>query len=178
LRAGLFTVDDLKEMPLTADIIADIDRHYPSLDQVRRGAELVRELISHFISAVFTEASRRLAAAQPQSADDVRHHNAPLIGFPTDVAEQEAAIKSFLYRGMYRHHRVMQVMRDAEQVVRDLFERYRESPGDLPAEWIEGTGEEMEGVRDRRIGDFIAGMTDRFALIEHHRLFDSTPDLR
>nr|WP_249159483.1 deoxyguanosinetriphosphate triphosphohydrolase [Bradyrhizobium tropiciagri] len=178
LRASLFAVDDLKQMPLTAEIIGDIDRHYPGLDEVRRGAELVRELISHFIGAVVTEASKRLAAAQPQSAHDVRHHHAPLIGFPPDVTEEEAAIKAFLYRRMYRHHRVMQVMRDAEQVVRDLYERYRQSPGDLPAEWIEGTERETDSARNRRIGNFIAGMTDRFALIEHHRLFDSTPDLR
>ncbi|MFB9266540.1 deoxyguanosinetriphosphate triphosphohydrolase [Bradyrhizobium erythrophlei] len=178
LRAGLFVVDDLKEMPLTREIIGDIDRHYPGLDEVRRGAELVRELISHFIGAVFTEASQRLAAARPQSAHDVRHHHAPLIAFPPAVAEEEAAIKAFLYRRMYRHKRVMQIMGDAEGVVRNLFERYRQSPGDLPAEWIEGTEQETEGARIGRIGNFIAGMTDRFALIEHQRLFDSTPDLR
>lgn len=178
LRAGLFVVDDLKEMPLTSEIIGDIDRHYPGLDEVRRGAELVRELISHFISAVFSEASNRLAAAKPQSAHDVRRHHAPLIAFPADVAGEEAAIKAFLYRRMYRHPRVMEIMGDAEQVVRNLFERYRQSPGDLPAEWIEGTERETEGARSRRIGNFIAGMTDRFALIEHQRLFDSTPDLR
>ncbi|WP_426442962.1 deoxyguanosinetriphosphate triphosphohydrolase [Bradyrhizobium genosp. P] len=178
LRAGLFAVDDLKEMPLTSEIIGEIDRHYPGLDEVRRGAELVRELISHFIGAVLAEASTRLAAAEPQSAHDVRHHHAPLIAFPSDVAEEEAAIKAFLYRRMYRHHRVMQVMGEAEQVVRDLFERYRQSLADLPGEWIEGTAQETEGARSRRIGNFIAGMTDRFALIEHQRLFDSTPDLR
>jgi len=63
-------------------------------------------------------------------------------------------------------------------VVRNLFERYRQSPGDLPAEWIEGSVQETDSARNRRIGNFIAGMTDRFALIEHQRLFDSTPDLR
>ncbi|WP_407170277.1 deoxyguanosinetriphosphate triphosphohydrolase [Bradyrhizobium sp. ORS 111] len=178
LRAGLFAVDDLKGMPLTAEIIGEIDRHYPDLDEVRRGAELVRELISHFIGAVVAEANRRLAAARPQSAHDARHHHAPLIAFPPNVAEEEAAIKAFLYRRMYRHPRVMQIMGDAEQVVRDLYERYRRSPGDLPPEWIEGTEQETEGARSRRIGNFIAGMTDRFALIEHHRLFDLTPDLR
>jgi len=178
LRAGLFVVDDLKEMPLTGAIIGDIDRHYPGLDEVRRGAELVRELISHFIGAVSSETGKRLAAAQPQSAHDVRQHHAPLVGFPPEVAEQEAAIKAFLYRRMYRHRRVMQIMGDAEQVVRSLFERYLSSPADLPAEWVEGTEQETEGARSRRIGNFIAGMTDRFALIEHQRLFDSTPDLR
>jgi dGTPase len=178
LRAGLFEVDDLKVMPLTAEIVADIDRHYPGLDDIRRGAELVRELISHFISAVFSEASRRLDAAKPQFPQDVRHHDAPLVAFPPAVAEEEGAIKAFLKVRMYRAERVMRVMRDAEQIVFDLFARYQSSPGDLPPEWVEGHQRESESERARRIGNFIAGMTDRFALIEHQRLFDSTPDLR
>ncbi len=178
LRAGLFEVDDLKVMPLTAEIVADIDKHYPGLDDIRRGAELVRELISHFISAVFSEASRRLDAAKPQFPQDVRHHDAPLVAFPPAVAEEEGAIKAFLKVRMYRAERVMRVMRDAEQIVFDLFARYQRSPGDLPPEWVEGHQRESESERARRIGNFIAGMTDRFALIEHQRLFDSTPDLR
>jgi dGTPase len=178
LRAGLFEVDDLKVMPLAAEIIAEIDKRYPGLDDIRRGAELVRELISHFIGAVFSEASRLLEAAKPQSAQDVRHHHAPLVAFPPAVAEEEAAIKAFLKVRMYRAERVMRVMRDAEQIVFDLFARYQRSPGDLPPEWVEGHQRESESVRARRIGNFIAGMTDRFALIEHQRLFDSTPDLR
>jgi dGTPase len=178
LRAGLFAVDDLKAMPLTSEIIAEIGRHYPGLDDVRRGAELVRELISYLIGAVMEEAGRRLTAARPQSTDDVRHLDRAMIAFPAGVAEVEAEIKAFLYQHMYRHPRVMGVMRDAEQIVADLFTRYRKSPGNLPPEWLEGTGGETEAERARRIGNFIAGMTDRFALIEHQRLFDSTPDLR
>jgi dGTPase len=72
----------------------------------------------------------------------------------------------------------MRVMGEAEQIVSDLFARYQKTPGDLPSEWLEGTGGETLAERARRIGNFIAGMTDRFALIEHQRLFDSTPDLR
>jgi dGTPase len=178
LRAGLFIVDDLKVMPLTAAIIADIDKAYPALDDARRGAELVRELISYLISAVVAEAGKRLEAARPQSAHDVRHCAQPLIAFPPAVAAEEAAIKAFLKRRMYRHDRVMRVMGEAEQILFDLFARYQRSPDDLPAEWIEGTERETEGERARRIGNFIAGMTDRFALTEHQRLFDSTPDLR
>jgi dGTPase len=178
LRAGLFEVDDLKVMPLAAEIIAGIDKRYPGLDDIRRGAELVRELISHFISAVFSEASRRLEAARLQFPQDVRHHHAPLVAFPPAVAEEEAAIKAFLKQHMYRHPRVMRVMGEAEGILFDLFARYQTSPGDLPPEWVEGSERESEGERARRIGNFIAGMTDRFALIEHQRLFDSTPDLR
>ena len=178
LRAGLFEVDDLKAVPLIGEIIAVIDAHYPALDDIRRGAELVRELISYLISAVFSEAGKRLAAAKPRSADDVRHFHQPLIAFSADVAREEAEIKAFLKARMYRHKRVMRVMGEAEQILFDLFARYQQSPGDLPPEWVEGKESETAADRARRIGNFIAGMTDRFALIEHQRLFDSTPDLR
>jgi len=178
LRAGLFSVDDLKVMPLTSDMIHAIDRHYPHLDHDRRGAELVRELISYLISAVAAEARKRLDRAQPKSVDDVRHHGEQLIVFPPDVAKAEAGIKAFLKRHMYRHKWVMRVMGEAEQIVVELFTRYHETPSDLPAEWLEGAAYESETARARRIGNFIAGMTDRFALTEHQRLFDSTPELR
>jgi dGTPase len=180
LRAGLFAVDDLKVMPLTARMIAEIDEHYPGLDDVRRGAELVRELISHLIGAVISEAQRRLQAAVPKSVEDVRHHGEVLIAFPAAVAQAEAEIKAFLKLHMYRHPRVMRVMGDAEQILFDLFARYQNSPADLPAEWLPPAGghNESETERARRIGNFIAGMTDRFAITEHQRLFDLTPDLR
>jgi dGTPase len=178
LRAGLFAVDDLNVMPLTAEMIADIARRYPGLDDDRRGAELVRELISHLIGAVVSEARRRLNLVGPTSADDVRNHGEMLIAFPSGVAQAEADIKSFLKLRMYRHPRVMGVMGDAEQILFDLFARYQQAPGDLPAEWLPRDGGNSESERARRIGNFIAGMTDRFALTEHQRLFDSTPDLR
>jgi dGTPase len=179
LRAGLFGVDDLKVMPLTAEMIAEIAKHYPELDEGRRGAELVRELISYLIGAVVSEAGRRLGAAKPQSVDDVRNHGEVLIGFSAGVAQAEAEIKSFLKLRMYRHPRVMRVMGEAEQILFDLFARYQRSPADLPAEWLpHGGNTETETERARRIGNFIAGMTDRFAITEHQRLFDSTPDLR
>jgi dGTPase len=180
LRAGLFDVDDLKVIPIAADMIAEIARRYPGLDDSRRGAELVRELISHLIGAVVSEARRRLELAQPTGVDDVRNHGEVLIAFPAEVAQAEAGIKAFLKLRMYRHSRVMRVMGEAEQILFDLFARYHNHPGDLPAEWLPPGGDhgETETGRARRIGNFIAGMTDRFALTEHQRLFDSTPDLR
>jgi dGTPase len=180
LRAGLFNVDDLNVMPLTAAMIADIAKRYPDLDDGRRGAELVRELIAYLIGAVFSETRKRLDAAKPQSADDVRNHGGTLVAFSAEAAEAEAMIKIFLKQRMYRHPRVMLVMGEAESILFDLFARYQTSPHDLPPEWLPPTGEGAgsETDRARRIGNFIAGMTDRFALTEHQRLFASTPDLR
>ncbi len=179
LRAGLFQIDDLKAIPLMASIIAEIDTQYPALDEGRRGAELVRELISHLIGAVVLEADRRIKVMRPASVDDVRNQSEALIAFPIDTAQTEAAIKAFLKIRMYRHERVMRVMRDAEQLVFDLFARYEADPSALPAEWLPRESQaETAAERARRIGNFIAGMTDRFALTEHQRLFDLTPDLR
>src|SRR6202012_12049 len=98
--------------------------------------------------------------------------------FSPDVAKAEADIKAFLKLHMYRHERVMRVMREAEDIVANLFARYQDDPGALPAEWQDGITQESDAARARRIGNFIAGMTDRFALTEHQRLFDSTPELR
>ena len=178
LRAGLFGIDDLKIMPLTADMIADIDRQYPGLDQDRRGAELVRELISYLIGSVMSETRKRLDAAQPRSSEGVRHHDKQLVAFSSGVAEAEADIKAFLKQHMYRHPRVMRVMGEAEDIVSNLFARYQDDPSALPAEWQDGIAQESDAARARRIGNFIAGMTDRFALTEHQRLFDSTAELR
>ena len=127
---------------------------------------------------LFAESLRRLEAAKPKSVDAVRNHGDVLIAFPAGVSQQEAEIKSFLKQRMYRHERVMRVMGEAEQILFDLFARYQNAPSDLPAEWLPPEGTDTEGERARRIGNFIAGMTDRFALTEHQRLFDSTPDLR
>ncbi|MDE2065254.1 MAG: deoxyguanosinetriphosphate triphosphohydrolase, partial [Bradyrhizobium sp.] len=122
---------------------------------------------------------RRIKVMRPASVDDVRNQSEALIAFPIDTAQTEAAIKAFLKIRMYRHERVMRVMRDAEQLVFDLFARYEADPSALPAEWLPRESQaETAAERARRIGNFIAGMTDRFALTEHQRLCDLTPDLR
>ncbi len=180
LRAGLFTMEDLKDLPLFAAFIAEIDRKYPGLAPDRAGAELVRELISYLIGAVVAETRHRLDVANPASVDDVRSHGDIIVTFSGPTAEVEANIKAFLKKRMYRHERVMRVMRDAADVVTDLFNRYVTTPSDLPVEWLQSHATEIadEDERVRQIGNFIAGMTDRFAIIEHARLFDSTPELR
>lgn len=177
LRAGLFSVDDLKVIPMTAEIVGAIDAAYPGIDPARRGAELVRELISKLIASVVAETRRRIVAAGPASAAEVRANGAPLAALGEDVEEGEAMLKTFLRERMYRHPRIMLVMRDAQRVVADLFARYHSVPDELPDEWRAVSGHD-EAARARAIGDFIAGMTDRFAITEHRRLFDATPELR
>ena len=94
------------------------------------------------------------------------------------MAEADRAIKNFLYPRMYRHVRIMRIMGEAEGVVRELFAHYARQPEDMPAEWLTGLDRADAGGRARRVADFIAGMTDRYAMVEHTRLFGATPDLR
>ena len=178
LRAELFGLDDLAALPLPGRIIRDIRTAYPGLDAARQVHEVIRRLIGLLIEDVIAETGRNLAALAPGSADDVRRAPAAVAGFSAAMGEADRAIKSFLKTRMYRHARVMRVMDEAAGVVRDLFARYSGHPGDLPAEWREGLPGLGEAARARRIADFIAGMTDRYALAEHGRLFDSTPELR
>ena len=130
------------------------------------------------IEDVIAETGRRVAMLKPQSAADVRDAPRPVVGFSPAMDKADRDIKGFLYPRMYRHDRVMRVMADAERVVHDLFEHYTATPADLPTEWGEGLDITDMSARARRIGDFIAGMTDRYALIEHAKHFKGTPELR
>src|ERR1700724_397914 len=178
LRAELFDLDDIATVALPGRIIGDIRATHPGLDAGRQVHELIRRLIGLLIEDVIAETSRKLAALAPQTADDVRQAKTSVAGFSPATAEADRAIKSFLKVRMYRHARVMRVMDQAAGVVRDLFARYSAHPRDLPADWSERLDRLEEAARARRIADFIAGMTDRFALAEHERLFDTTPELR
>ncbi len=178
LRAGLFTLDEIAEVPLPGQIASTIRAAYPDIGNHHLVHELVRELIGLLIDDIVAETRWRLEVLHPQSPDDVRLAAAAVAGFSPAFAEGDAAIKSFLLTRMYRNPRVMQVMEEAERVVSALFARYQANPADLPAEWQDDLKGLDEAGRARHIADFIAGMTDRYALAEHGRLFDSTPELR
>jgi dGTPase len=174
----LFTLDDLSQISLIDEILRHIRAAHPQLESPRLIHELIRRLIAHMIEDVILETGRRLHRLAAQSADDVRHCASSVVAFSPAMAAADHAIKGFLYPRMYRQARVMRIMNDAEQVIIDLFSRYDCDPGAMPAEWATG-GECSDRLsRVRRIADFIAGMTDRYALVEHARLFDSTPELR
>ena len=177
LRADLFTLDDIAAVPIIGDILRAIDARAPGIETGRRVHEVVRALITRMIEDVIAETERRVAAHNP-SLIELRRAAGPLIAFSPAMQKADAAIKGFLYPRMYRHERVMRVMNDAEGVVRDLFAHYTKTPADLPAEWAEGIGGADQGARARRIADYIAGMTDRYAQIEHAKYFKETPELR
>jgi dGTPase len=174
LRAGLFDLDHLAVLPLLNAVLAEIRE----VESSRKVHELVRRVITGMIEDVTAQANQRLSALALRSADDVRHAQTPVAAFSPAMAQADAAIKAFLYPRMYRHARIMRIMADAEAVVEDLFARYVGNPEQIPAEWAQCLESADEAARLRRVGDFIAGMTDRYALVEHARLFDSTPELR
>jgi dGTPase len=174
LRAQLFAIDELAALPLIGDILAEIDRCAPGIEPARRSHELVRRLITRMIEDVIGHSQRMIEQRAPSSVEDIRGAGAPVVSFSPAMAAADRAIKGFLFPRMYRHPRILRIMGDAQEVVTNLFARYMSAPHDLPSRDTVAD----RPVRARQIADFIAGMTDRYALSEHARLFDSTPELR
>ena len=177
LRAELFRLGDLADVAPFGDVLGQVRAKYPRVEPARLAHEMIRRVITAMIEDVIAESARRLAALAPASAQAVRAAARPVIAFSPAAAEMDAAIKRFLYARMYRHARIARIMDDAEGVVRDLFAQYTRAPEAMPPEWTHGLKGADEPARARHIADFIAGMTDRYALIEHARHFDSTPEL-
>jgi dGTPase len=178
LRAGLFGIEDLREVPFLAELLTEIGSRYPKLDLSRRIHELTRRVITRFVEDVVAEGDRRIAALSPQKADDIRQAGGTMVCFSKAMAEADASIKRFLYARMYRHPEVMRVRAQADAVLRDLFRRFKAEPELMPEEWRADLSGDDEPRLARRVADYIAGMTDRYAILEHRRLFDVTPDLR
>ena len=178
LRAGLFELDHLRELPLLGGIMEEIEKRYPGLENARVVHELVRRLITKMVEDVLRTSAASIADVNPQSADDIRLAGHTVIGFSSQMSAAEKAIKAFLFEHMYRAEQVLRVRTEAGRVVRDLFQAFTRSPNAMPKEWQSGLDSGGERRLARRVGDYIAGMTDRYAITEHARLFDDTPDLR
>lgn len=178
LRAGLFRIEELREVPFLEGLLTEIEARYPNLELSRRIHELTRRVITRFVEDVVTEGDRRIAAAAPQSAEDIRLAGDTMVCFSQAMREADASIKRFLYARMYRHPDVMRVRAQADDVLRDLFRRFKAQPELMPEEWQADLPRDDEPRLAHRVADYIAGMTDRYAILEHRRLFDVTPDLR
>ena len=178
LRAGLFTLEDLRAVPFLAGLLEEIFALWPGLETSRAIHELGRRVITRFVEDAIAESMRRIAEVQPQSADDVRLCGRTLVAFSPGMAEADRAIKAFLFPNMYRAPSVVRIRQQADAIMRDLFSRFFNEPGLMPHEWHEGLEGISEEKRARRVADYMAGMTDRFARDEHRRLFDVTPELR
>ena len=172
LRAGLFSIADLSDVPILGPIIAEVHRLYPDLEHTRLFHETGRRLINVMVNDLLAETGRRLAEARPASVDEVRHHGAALVAFSEKLDADNRALKEFLFERMYRHYRVNRMTSKARRVVADLFTLYVDEPECLPEEWRPGAEQADRTLRARHVADYIAGMTDRFAVDEHRRLYD------
>jgi dGTPase len=177
-RAGFFTFAELAEVPIAARALAGVRETYPGVDGTRLLYEAIRRLISAMIEDATAESGRRLQALRPRSAAEVRHAPHPVIAFSDEMRRDLDVLRAFLFARVYRHERIVRIMADAARVVGDLFQRYSAAPESLPSDWRDGAPAQGTRAYARHVADFIAGMTDRFALAEHGRLFDATPDLR
>jgi dGTPase len=175
LRAGLFDLDAIRTVPFIAGLLDEIDARHPGLERARVIHELGRRVVTRFIEDAIAESARRIAAAGARSIADVRAAGAPLLGFSPAFERADTELKSFLFANMYRHPEVRRVREKAARVVHRLFGAFVETPASMPEEWAIGAD---APARARLAADYIAGMTDRYALAEHRRVFDEAPDLR
>ena len=176
LRAGLFSIDELMALPLVGDVFREKEERFPTVDRNRLVHESIRELIGRMIEDVIGETRRRAEAAGVTSVEQVRALNHPLAAFTPEMDKAQRALKAFLFDRMYRHFKVMRMARKAHGVVEDLFGAFIEDPRILPTEWRDVTDGPGTVPTARVVSDYIAGMTDRFALVEHKRVFGLDTD--
>jgi dGTPase len=171
LRAGLFAIDDLATAPLAGEHVRGVNARFGTLELGRFIGELVRTLMSALIEDVLAETRRRVAEVAPASAAEVRRAGRALIGFSPAMERDVVALKEFLFVRMYRHPRVMATMNRAKDVVAQLYAAFAADPALLPEDWAETCGSPKDAATGGVVRDYIAGMTDSFALEEYGRIF-------
>lgn len=171
VTAGLFTLDELMDVPLIGPILAAVKSERPDLDPRLTHLEAIRRMIGAMIDDVMGETLQRAAASGVSSADDVRRLDHALVAFSPDMAEDLARLRSFLYERMYRHWRVNRTRSQARRILGEMFALFLKEPEVLPTVWFNKSQNRDEAGRARVVCDYIAGMTDRFAIEEHRKLF-------
>ena len=180
LRAGLLTFEMLEEVPFLARLMAEVRAKYPHLtDPTRFAYEVTRRQITHMVEDVISVAQENLARIRPQSSADVRTAGQVIATFSADMAETDRQIKKLLFSRIYRHPEIMRIRAGATQIVQDLFKAYMNEPSLMHSHyWVDQISGLGPAARARHVGDYLAGMTDTYAVKVHGELFDQTPDLR
>jgi len=171
LRAGLFSLEDIASVPFIGVMLDEIRAVYGDLERPRVIHELGRRVITRFVEDAIIQSEKRLRLVSARSVEDVRGAGVATVAFSPPMAEADRSIKAFLFPRMYRHEKVVGVWDRAEQVISRLFPVYFDDPGQMPPEWAELAGAEEGAARARHVADYIAGMTDRYALGEYRKLF-------
>ncbi len=169
LRAGLFTEDDVLELPIVGPCFAEIDRNHPGIDAIRRRRSALRLVFDHLVKSAIEESRERLTGLSPSNASDIRTARQAVVAFPDSVRHDVDQIRKFLFKHMYRHPRVQKVRDRASAILSELFELYLSGGADLPEGWPPDNDMDKTD-RPRVVLDYVAGMTDRFALQEYQRL--------
>ena len=173
LRAGLFSLGDALDVPLMGDAIKASRKKYPQAEESLLIAEAVSDMIGIMVTDVFEETKRRLAVLNPQSAGDIRAADQQQVDFSDELRPKVEELRAFLWDKMYRHWQVNRARSQARRIVRDLFEVFFDEPETLPPAWRARYEGKSDHKRARAVCDYIAGMTDRFAIQEHQKLFDT-----
>jgi len=171
LRSGLLTIEQLAPLPLVGEVFRRCRERHPDISRDVLIHEAVRELIGLMVADVLEETKRRIAAHGIEREADVRRASEPMVAFSEDMTESLAALRRFLYANMYLHYKVKRMKEKGKRIVRDLFAAFLDDPALLPTEFpplTEAAGTEKTA---RTVCDYIAGMTDRFAVAEHRKLF-------
>jgi dGTPase len=176
LRAGLLTLDDLDDAPLIAPMLAEVRGKYPGLDIRRTTHETIRRMIGHLVGDVVRTSRARLSELAPADIDAVRESSEPLVMMSEEVFHAHTGLKKFLREHVYQHYKVLRMTTKARRVLKELFEALMSDIRLLPDEHRDAAAdaEALEGDagRARTVADYVAGMTDRYAILEHRRLFD------
>lgn len=182
LRAGLFTLEELEDIPLLARVIAHVRDAYPDVERRYVIQEMIREMIGVMVEDVLVETRARLDKIRPESPDDIRLARQQTVSFSKSMKEDVEKLREFLFRRMYRHYTINRIWLKVERIVWDLFQAFHRNHLLLPDNWQrrveEGGGLTDELKKARVVADYIAGMTDRYAVREHERLFDLSGDFR
>ncbi len=172
LRAGLFEYEDLADVALVGPIFAAVRESHPDLAESRLVHEAVRRMIGAMVDDILAESRRRLDQAGCASAAELRALGRPVIAFSEEMAANDRTLKEFLRQRMYRHYKVNRMASKSRRVIGDLFALFIAEPECLPADWRARCNGVRSAETARAVADYIAGMTDRFAFLEHQRLFE------
>lgn len=177
LRAGLVALEDFLDVPMAGPIVAEVLGRYPDIGRKRQTHEVQRRMITRAVEDVIATSLTNIAATGVVSSEDVRLAGRTIICFSAPTSAAETGLKRFLFDRVYRHETVMAPVRESEAVVERLVDRYMQT-ADMPGRWGDAGRAATGAARARIVADFVAGMTDPYALDEHQRLFDARPEFR
>jgi dGTPase len=176
IRAGFISIQDLLDVSLFSREYEAVVKRYPALGERRLVHEIIRRMINYVVTDLITTTQTRLDTARPETIEDVRRRAKPLVGLSEAARAEHDELKGFLRERVYRHYKVLRMTTKARRVLTELFKAFFEDVHLMPTEYLEAASRAEKELgaagRARAVADYVAGMTDRYAILEHRRLFD------